>query len=112
MIHVVAAAGSWRLGVWSGSLDKCLPLCWWGWLRNELQSRPGFAAVWLERGASTASTGIRSAHRGSHSEIHGGIEVKVMIGVDPHKRSHTAVAVDEHESEIGRVEERSADSKR
>lgn len=29
-----------------------------------------------------------------------------MIGVDPHKRSHTAVAVDEHENEIGRVEVR------
>jgi hypothetical protein len=29
--------------------------------------------------------------------------VKVMIGVDPHKGSHTAVAVDGGETELGRV---------
>ena len=25
----------------------------------------------------------------------------VMIGIDPHKRTHTAVAVDDHETVIG-----------
>ena len=32
----------------------------------------------------------------------------VMIGVDPHKRSHTAVAVDDREVELGRVEVRAS----
>jgi transposase len=32
-----------------------------------------------------------------------GIQVKVIIGVDPHKASHTAVAVDDREDEISRV---------
>jgi transposase len=32
--------------------------------------------------------------------------VKVVIGVDPHKRSHTAVAIDDREQELARVEVR------
>jgi transposase len=32
-----------------------------------------------------------------------GIQVRVIIGVDPHKASHTAVAVDEREDEISRL---------
>jgi transposase len=32
--------------------------------------------------------------------------VKVMIGVDPHKRSHTAVAIDDREQEVSRIEVR------
>ena len=32
--------------------------------------------------------------------------VKVMIGVDPHKRSHTAVAIDDREEEMARIEVR------
>lgn len=31
----------------------------------------------------------------------------VMIGVDPHKGSHTAVALDEHEQRLGEVKVRS-----
>jgi hypothetical protein len=27
----------------------------------------------------------------------------VMIGIDPHKRSHTAVALDEHDDVLGEV---------
>jgi hypothetical protein len=37
------------------------------------------------------------------SEQREGIQVKVIIGVDPHKASHTAVAVDDREDEIARV---------
>src|SRR5262249_32715965 len=33
--------------------------------------------------------------------------VKVVIGVDPHKGSHTAVAIDKHEQQLGRVQVRS-----
>jgi transposase len=36
-----------------------------------------------------------------------GFQVKVIIGVDPHKASHTAVAVDDREDEISRVTVRS-----
>jgi len=32
-----------------------------------------------------------------------GIQVKVIIGVDPHKATHTAVAVDDREDELARV---------
>jgi transposase len=32
----------------------------------------------------------------------------VMIGVDPHKRSHTAVMVDEDDVELGRLEVRAS----
>jgi hypothetical protein len=44
---------------------------------------------------------IRSALRGSNfPRHHGGFHMKVMIGIDPHKASHTAVAIDEHEGEL------------
>ena len=32
----------------------------------------------------------------------------VMIGVDPHKGSHTAIALDEHEEPLGEVKVRSS----
>ena len=32
----------------------------------------------------------------------------VMIGIDPHKGSHTAVALDEHEQPLGELRVRSA----
>ena len=35
---------------------------------------------------------------------------KVMIGVDPHEGSHTAVAVDDGESELARVKVRTSSS--
>lgn len=34
--------------------------------------------------------------------------MKVMIGVDPHKGSHTAVAIDEHERPLGELKVRAA----
>jgi transposase len=37
------------------------------------------------------------------SEQREGIQVKVIIGVDPHKATHTAVAVDDREDEISRL---------
>lgn len=42
------------------------------------------------------------------SEQREGIQVKVIIGVDPHKATHTAVAVDDREDEIARVTVRAA----
>jgi hypothetical protein len=51
-----------------------------------------FAVVWLERGEST-STRIRSARHGSIIKPEG-VQMTVMIGIDPHKATHTAVAID------------------
>jgi transposase len=79
---------------------KCLPAS--VWLLNETPARRRLAAVWLERGESTFF--IRSAHRGvSFSDTREGVVMKVLIGVDPHKGSHTAVAIDSHESPLGEV---------
>ena len=33
-------------------------------------------------------------------------EMNVMIGIDPHKASHTALAVDEHEGELSSIKMR------
>ena len=49
---------------------------------------------------------IRSARRGPLSFAIEENIVKVMIGVDPHKGSHTAVAIDKAESELARLKVR------
>src|SRR5439155_15603005 len=48
--------------------------------------------------ARRSQSGVPSA--ASTSPQPGGSTMKVMIGVDPHKASHTAVAIDEHEGEL------------
>jgi transposase len=57
--------------------------------------------VWLERGESTFF--IRSARRGAIDSpaFHERVTMKVLIGVDPHKGSHTAVAIDGDEECLG-----------
>jgi hypothetical protein len=65
------------------------------WLFNDVPARRGLAAAWLKRGASARgfwnqacpprfSPGIREEEP---------FMAGVMIGVDPHKASHTAVAI-------------------
>jgi transposase len=66
-----------------------------------LPARPDLAGVWLERGPSRPSE-IRSAHRGPIDETKEDA-VKVMIGVDPHKGSHTAVAINGDEVELAKL---------
>src|SRR5207245_11158834 len=66
------------------------------WLSNELLARRDLAGVWLKRGPRTERTEIRSAHRGPIHETKEDA-VSVIIGVDPHKGSHTAVAIDRDE---------------
>ncbi len=72
----------------------CLPLS--GWLSNEV------SAGWCpllgcgSKEARTQSTRIRSAHSG-FTVYEKGI-VMTMIGIDPHKATHTAVAVDDDEN--------------
>jgi hypothetical protein len=65
--------------------------------------------VWLERGAgaddlkSDMPTVALSFRRGE-----GDKQVTVMIGVDPHKASHTAAAIDETENVLGELKVRSS----
>src|SRR5215217_3729615 len=54
------------------------------------------AAVWLERGQQLDISNQECPPRSPTSERSGGISM-VMIGIDPHKRTHTAVAVDGRE---------------
>jgi transposase len=57
--------------------------------------------AWLERGESI-STRIRLARCGLHRERKGNV-MDVMIGIDPHKGSHTAVVVDSDEVVIDEI---------
>src|SRR6266540_3031977 len=50
---------------------------------------------------------IRHADHGPMSRRAGGALMSVMIGVDPHKGSHTAVAVDGTEGPVGELRVRS-----
>jgi Transposase len=77
------------------------------WLSNELPARRDLTGVWLERGARARRSEIRSAHRGldeRDQEDHMG----VIIGVDPHKGSHTAVAIGGDEARLAEVKVRAS----
>ena len=58
------------------------------------------AVAWLERGEST-STRIRLARCGSGCRQKG--NAMVMIGIDPHKGSHTAVVIDGDERVVDEI---------
>jgi len=68
--------------------------------------------VWLKRGASARSgfSGIRHACRGSHQVTweEEPFMAGVMIGVDPHKASHTAVAISGAEEPLGQLRVRAS----
>ena len=76
------------------------------WLLNEQPARRLLTAAWLERGERTC------CHQECPSWIHldrKGIRMTlVLIGVDPHKGSHTAFAIDQHESSLGELKVRSS----
>ena len=84
------------------SRSACRPVLVAGLAFDRRASRECLTVVWLERGTST-TTRSRSAHDGSRpnktTEVAG---VAVIIGVDPHKASHTAVAIDGSEEEVVR----------
>jgi transposase len=76
------------------------------WLSNEVLAHGDLTGVWLERGARARRSVIRSARLGlaeRDQEEH----MHVIIGVDPHKGSHTAVAVDRDEMQLAKVKVRS-----
>jgi hypothetical protein len=87
----------------AGLLTKCLPAL--SGLAFE-RSVPGcdLAVVWLERGTSTndLQVGVPAAvpiYDTDQKEW----AMHVIIGVDPHKAAHQAVAVDDRENEIARI---------
>jgi len=94
----------------SGGLALELPAVAGSRLAYERSCPPaGTAAVWLERGASARSSEIRSARRGPRRAMIGKDNaMTVMIGVDPHKRSRTAVAIDRDDVELAAIEVRSS----
>ena len=55
-------------------------------------SRLGFATEWLKRGSSTAVPKQECPPWCPTTTKE--VVMKVMIGIDPHKASHTAVAID------------------
>ena len=72
----------------------CLPPS--GWLSNELLAGRIFSTVvWLERGACTSTPNQECPPRFNHRAKEG--IAMTMIGIDPHKATHTAVAVDDNE---------------
>src|SRR5260370_8265423 len=90
-----------------------------GWLPNRLPaacglayergaSLSGLAAAWLERGANADSSEIRHARRGASPEMKEWLMAAVMIGVDPHKASHTAVAIGAAEEPLGQMRVRAS----
>ena len=86
----------------TGWLTKCLPLvAWSGWLSNEGLPARVLARGWLERGRCTNDL-KQECPRGP---IHESWEVlmSVIIGVDPHKATHTVVAIDKAETEFARA---------
>jgi hypothetical protein len=75
------------------------------WFSNESLTCRDLTGVWLERGARARRSEIRSARRGldeRDQEDH----MSVIIGVDPHKGSHTAVAIGGDEARLAKVKVR------
>ena len=85
--------------------DRC------GLALDRCASSPDPAVVWLERGATADRSGIRHARHGIprlSSRGKGQLMAAVMIGVDPHKGSHTAVAIGTSEEVLGQVRVRAS----
>jgi transposase len=72
-------------------------------------SRQDLAVVWLERGVSAGQRKLKSDMPTMVCVPDDeGEAVAVMIGVDPHKGSHTAVAIDQAGRVLGQVRVRAA----
>src|SRR5918994_2272861 len=72
-------------------------------LAFERTGRPSGSATGVARKRNGKSPHIRSARRGPHP-LHPGLEhIVITIGIDPHKGSHTATAVDGSEVVVGEL---------
>jgi len=63
--------------------------------------------VWLERGADANDLKSDMPTRSFHSNDAKETQVAVIIGIDPHKASHTAAALNEAEAVLGELGVRS-----
>src|SRR5260370_1040959 len=86
-------------------LEKCLPPSGLAFERSA--SSPGSPSrAWLETGSCTfPSSGVPVAHLHPDDERQHDM---VLIGIDPHKGSHTAVAIDRDETKLGELRLRSS----
>lgn len=77
------------------------------WLSNDLLAVGDLAGVWLERGLcmTDLKSGVPTPVPNDDTKE---TVVKVMIGVDPHKGSHTAVAIDRDEAELAKSKVRAS----
>src|SRR5262249_11048726 len=86
-----------------------LPAAFVAWLSNDVPACRGLAGAWLIRGARAPSgiPGMGRARHGRYPRSKTGRRVfpmvAVMIGIDPHKASHTAVAIDPAEVPLGQL---------
>src|SRR5438445_4889956 len=77
-----------------------------GWLPNDVPACRGLAVAWLKRGVSATKVlelGVPAtvlARRKGKERVS---MAAVMIGVDPHKASHTAVAISAAEEPLGEL---------
>ena len=72
------------------------------WLPSEPAVRQVLPSAWLERGTATIpASGLPTG--GAPHIRHAGWSTLITIGIDPHKGSHTATAVDEHEAVVGEL---------
>jgi transposase len=80
------------------------------WLSIDVSARWDLVVVWLKRGPTRDRTEIRSAHLDLTWLLlgKGADGVTVMIGIDPHKGSHTAVVINATEGELGRLRVRAS----
>jgi hypothetical protein len=84
-------------------LSNRLPPCW-GWLPNDVSAGRGLAVAWLKRGEcrKVLELGVPAtvipAGKGRGVPV-----AAVIIGVDPHKAPHTAVAISAAEEPLGEL---------
>ena len=79
------------------SADLLPPL---GWLLNSVPSRPAPVVVWLDRGMATVLQ-VRVPTTARPVPATMGALAVITIGIDPHKASLTAVAVDPSGRSLG-----------
>ena len=91
--------------VLAGWLDKCLPPS--GWLLNESPARWDLHRARGSKQDRAPFPYQECPSRGFISDD-GRQHDMVFIGIDPHKGSHTAVAIDRDETQLGELRVRSS----
>jgi len=76
-----------------GSVCACGP-GFWDWLLFELSAGRALLPWCGSKEARAHQTRIRNALHGLHTNRKGQYQMTIMIGIDPHKATHTAVAID------------------